>query len=147
MTEDKLDTGRSLAELSASEYLLFNSDMYKLTTQSSPDASSGRFNLSPKYNYLPPARLQVDAGPDKSPSADFSVGTELLNFQSRFEYPPQGGSVVKNTLSGKAGPFGAFYSETDQPGNQGLEQTSLGGSLAVGPVQLYGQRINQARMS
>ena len=140
MTEDKLDTGRSLAELSASEYLLFNSDMYKLTTQSSPDASSGRFNLSPKYNYLPPARLQVDAGPDKSPSADFSVGTELLNFQSRFEYPPQGGSVVKNTLSGKAGPFGAFYSETDQPGNQGLEQTSLGGSLAVGPVQLYGQR-------
>jgi hypothetical protein len=99
-------------------------------------------NLSPKDDYLPSARFEVGAGPYERPSAALSVGGKLLNFESRFEDVPtqQGGDAVTNTLSGKAGPFGAFYSETSQPGNLDFEQTKYGGSLAVGPVQLYGQR-------
>jgi hypothetical protein len=146
MPEDRLDAGGSLSELTTSEYLLLNSDKYKLTADSAVDASGrplrGGLNLSPKDDYLPSARLQVDAGPDKRPSATLSLGTKLLNFQSRFQDvpPQQGGDALTNTVSGKAGPFGAFYSETSQTGNPNFEQTGYGGSLAVGPVQLYGQR-------
>ena len=148
MPEDKWDVGGSLSELSASEYLLLNSDKYKLTADSAVD-TTGRtlrsgLNLSPQpeYDYLPSARVQVEGGLDERPSATLSVGTKLLNFESRFEDvpPQQGGDALTNTVSGKAGPFRAFYSETDQPGNRDLQQTNIGGSLAVGPVQLYGQR-------
>ena len=148
MPEDKWDTGGSLSELSASEYLLLNSDKYKLTADSAVD-TTGRtlrsgLNLSPQpeYDYLPSARLEAEGGLDERPSATLSVGTKLLNFESRFEdVPPQrGGDALTNTVSGKAGPFRAFYSETDQPGNRDLQQTNIGGSLAVGPVELYGQR-------
>ena len=146
MPEDKWDTGGSLSELSASEYLLLNSDKYKLTADFAVDtfgrALRSGLNLSPKYDYLPSARLEAKGGLDKRPSATLSVGTKLLNFESRFEdvLPQQGGKVLTNTVSGKAGPFRAFYSETDQPGNRDLQQTNIGGSLAVGPVELYGQR-------
>ena len=138
---------RSLSDLTTSEYLLLNSDKYKLTADTAFDSSGTSFraglNLSPtKDDYLPDARVQVDAGPYERPSATLSVRNKLLKFESRFEDVPtqQGGDAVTNTLSGKAGPFGAFYSETSQPGNLDFEQTKYGGSLAVGPVRLYGQR-------
>ena len=138
MPEDKWDTGGSLSELSASEYLLFNSDKYKLTADSAVD-TSGRtlrsgLNLSPQpeYDYLPSARLEAEGGLDERPSATLSVGTKLLNFESRFEdvRKEEGGKVLTNTVSANIGPASARYSETTQPGNRDLQQTNIGGSLS-----------------
>ena len=142
---------RSLSNLTTSEYLSWNSDTFRLTADTAFDSSGtslrAGLNLSPKDDSLPGARFEVGAGPYERPSAALSVGGKLLNFESRFEDVPtqQGGDAVTNTLSGKAGPFGAFYSETSQPGNLDFEQTKYGGSLAVGPVQLYGQRNQSSR--
>jgi hypothetical protein len=154
MPEDRLDAGGSLSELTTSEYLLLNSDKYKLTADSAVDASGrplrGGLNLSPKDDYLPSARVQVERRDlDERPSATLSVGTKLLNFQSRFQDvpPQQGGDALTNTVSGKAGPFGAFYSETSQPGN--LDLSRLGMAVRW-PWALYsctGSATNQARMS
>ena len=139
---------RSLSDLTASEYLLWNSDKYKLTADTASDSSGTdlraglKLSPQPKYDYLPSARFEVDAGPYERPSATLSVGAKLLNFESRLEDgdSQQGGYALTNTVSGKLGPASASYSETSQPGNLDFEQTKYGGSLAVGPVQLYGQR-------
>ena len=152
MPEDKWDVGGSLSELSASKYLLLNSDKYRLTADSAVD-TSGRtlrsgLNLSPQpeYDSLPSARLEAEGGLDKRPSATLSVGTKLLNFESRFEDvpPQQGGDALTNTVSANMGPFRAFYSEGTQSGNRDLEQTNIGGSWNVGPVELFARR-NQSR--
>jgi hypothetical protein len=163
MPEDRLDAGGSLSELTTtcaaglypSEYLLLNSDKYKLTADSAVDTSGrtlrGGLNLSPQpeYDYLPSARVQVEGGLDERPSATLSVGTKLLNFQSRFQDvpPQQGGDALTNTVSGKAGPFRAFYSETDQPGNPDLEQTNMAVRWPWALYSCTGSAINQARMS
>jgi len=148
MPEDKWDVGGSLSELSASKYLLLNSDKYRLTADSAVD-TSGRtlrsgLNLSPQpeYDSLPSARLEAEGGLDKRPSATLSVGTKLLNFESRFEDvpPQQGGDALTNTVSANMGPFRAFYSEGTQSGNRDLEQTNIGGSWNVGPVELFARR-------
>ena len=141
-------TERSLSNptLTASQYLLFYSDEYNLMSDIAADTSKntlrGGFTLAPRDDSLPSARLSAEGGVNQRPSATLSVGNQLLDFESRFEDvpPQQGGDVFTSTLSGKAGPFRAFYSEIDQPGNQGLEQTNIGGSWNVGPVQFYGQR-------
>jgi hypothetical protein len=136
---------RSLSELTTSEYLLWNSDTYRLTADTAVDSSGGSLraglNLSPKDDYLPGARVEVGAGPYERPSATLSVGAKLLNFESRLEDgdSQQGGYALTNTVSGKLGPASASYSETSQPGNLDFEQTKYGGELNLGPVQLYGQ--------
>ena len=145
-------TERSLSNptLTASQYLLFYSDEYNLMSDITADTSKntlrGGFTLAPRDDSLPSARLSAEGGVNQRPSATLSVGNQLLNFESRFEDvpPQQGGDVFTSTLSGKAGPFRAFYSEIDQPGNQGLEQTSYGGRMNIGPAELFARR-NQSR--
>ena len=145
-------TERSLSNptLTASQYLLFYSDEYNLMSDITADTSkntlSGGFTLVPRDDSLPSARLSAEGGVNQRPSATLSVGNQLLDFESRFEDvpPQQGGDVFTSTLSGKAGPFRAFYSEIDQPGNQGLEQTSYGGRMNIGPAELFARR-NQSR--
>ena len=145
-------TERSLSNptLTASQYLLLYSDEYNLMSDITADTSkntlSGGFTLVPRDDSLPSARLSAEGGVNQRPSATLSVGNQLLDFESRFEDvpPQQGGDVFTSTLSGKAGPFRAFYSETDQPGNQGLERTNIGGSWNIGPAELFARR-NQSR--
>ena len=154
MAEDEWDkkTERSLSNptLTASQYLLLYSDEYNLMSDITADTSKntlrGGFTLAPRDDSLPSARLSAEGGVNQRPSATLSVGNQLLNFESRFEDvpPQQGGDVFTSTLSGKAGPFRAFYSETDQPGNQGLERTNIGGSWNIGPAELFARR-NQSR--
>ena len=149
MAEDNWDVRekvrKSLADLTASQYLLSYSD-YNLISDIAADTSKktlrGGLTFASRDDSLPSARLSAEGGVNQRPSATLSVGNQLLNFESRFEDvpPQQGGDVFTSTLSGKAGPFRAFYSEIDQPGNQDLEQTNIGGSWNVGPVQFYGQR-------
>jgi len=141
-------TERSLSNptLTASQYLLLYSDEYNLMSDITADTSKntlrGGFTLAPRDDSLPSARLSAEGGVNQRPSATLSVGNQLLNFESRFEDvpPQQGGDVFTSTLSGKAGPFRAFYSETDQPGNQGLERTNIGGSWNIGPAELFARR-------
>jgi hypothetical protein len=141
-------TERSLSNptLTASQYLLFYSDEYNLMSDITADTSkntlSGGFTLVPRDDSLPSARLSAEGGVNQRPSATLSVGNQLLNFESRFEDvpPQQGGDVFTSTLSGKAGPFRAFYSEIGQPGNQDLEQTNIGGSWNIGPAELFARR-------
>ena len=153
MAEDNWDVRakvqKSLADLTASQYLLSYSD-YNLISDIAADTSKktlrGGLTFASRDDSLPSARLSAEGGVNQRSSATLSVGNQLLNYEGRFEDvpPQQGGDVFRSTLSGKAGPFRAFYSEIDQPGNQGLERTNIGGSWNVGPVQLYGQR-NQLR--
>jgi len=146
MPEDKWDVGGSLSELSASEYLLFNSDAFKAdlqgTASSSENAASAQFSLVPQDKDLPVSSVEIKGREAGSPSVDLSVATKLWRYGNRTVYMPEsaGGRQVTDTLSGKFGPVGAFYSEGTQPGNRDLQQTSYGGSLDAGPVQLYGQR-------
>ena len=153
MAEDNWDVRekvrKSLADLTASQYLLSYSD-YNLISDIAADTSKktlrGGFTLAPRDDSLPSARLSAEGGVNQRPSATLSlsipVGRQLIDYERRWEKESskRGGPITTDTVSGKAGPFRAFYSEIDQPGNQGLEQTNIGGSWNVGPVQFYGQR-------
>jgi len=91
-------------------------------------------NVAPTNPALPGAAVSVEAGDGKPPAATASVGNELLNYERRYE------NGVTDTVSGKAGPFSAFYSKFGQPGDQNFEQTRFGGAVGIGPAQFYGQR-------
>ena len=131
---------RSLSDaITVSEYLLWYSDAITVTGNADFHSLRGGLNLYTKPNNLPNASVQVDAGLSENPSATLSVGSKLLNFESRLERG-QDGDALTNTASGEVGPVSAFYSNTSQPDNRGFEQTKYGGGLNLGPVQLYGQR-------
>ena len=134
MPEDTSLSGRT-----ATEWLIWNSDDFLVTGNADADSSRGGVNLYTRYNYLPDASFQVDAGLSEDPSATLSVGSKLLNFESRFERA-RDGDALTNTVSGELGPVSAFYSETSQPGNLGFKQRAYGGKLDLGLGQLYGRR-------
>ena len=154
MAEDNWDVRekvrKSLADLTASQYLLSYSD-YNLISDIAADTSKktlrGGFTLAPRDDSLPSARLSAEGGVNQRPSATLSlsipVGRQLIDYERRWEKESskRGGPITTDTVSGKAGPFSAFYSETGQPGNQGLEQTSYGGRMSIGPAKLFARRI------
>jgi len=154
MAEDNWDVRakvqKSLADLTASQYLFSYSDynlMSDITADPFEKTLSGGFTLAPRDDSLPSARLSAEGGVNQRPSATLSlsipVGRQLIDYERRWEKESskRGGPITTDTVSGKAGPFRAFYSEIDQPGNQGLEQTNIGGSWNVGPAELFARRI------
>jgi len=147
----------NLTDWSASKYLILNSDAFKLMADA-PDPE-GYLNPASPYEAAltlypqdnsgrPQARISVKEEVGQNPSATLSVGNRLLNYERRFENvsSKRGGPTTTDTVSGSLGPVGAFYSETGQPGNQDFEQTSYGGRVNVGPVQLYGQRNQSSQV-
>ena len=154
MAEDNWDVRakvqKSLADLTASQYLLSYSDynlISDITADTSKNTLRGGFTFAPRDDSLPSARLSAEGGVNQRPSATLSlsipVGRQLIDYERRWEKESskRGGPITTDTVSGKAGPFSAFYSETGQPGNQGLEQTSYGGRMSIGPAKLFARRI------
>jgi hypothetical protein len=156
MAEDEWNVGGSLSDLTATEFLVFNSDAVKADLQGrlsssrdqplafdpSRNTASAQFSLVPRDKNLPVSSFEIRGGEAGPSSTDLSVSTKLLRYSNRTVYLPKGagGRQVTDTVSGKAGPFSAFYSETGQPGNQGLEQTSYGGRMNIGPAELFARR-------
>jgi len=156
MAEDEWNVGGSLSDLTATEFLVFNSDAVKADLQgrlsSSRDqplafgparnTASAQFSLVPRDKNLPVSSFEIKGGEAGPSSTDISVSTKLLRYSNRTVYLPEGagGRQVTDTVSANVGPVGASYSKTGQSGNRDFEKTSLSGSLSMGPVQLYGQR-------
>jgi hypothetical protein len=139
----------NLANLDATEWLTLYSDnrYYRLMGGSLiPDtpggASAATLALDPKHKALPDMSASLTGGGGQSPTATVFLGGKLLNYEGRFEdmSQKQGGPAVTNTVSGKAGPFSAHYSEMEQPGNQGLWKTVAGANLNIGPMRFSAQR-------
>ena len=144
LTSDNATKPRiDLSDVTASEYLLFTSDKFILRSDLAADprlrTARGGLTLAPRDESLPSARISAEGGAGQRPSATLSVGNQLLDYEGRYQSVSsgKGGPVTTDTVSGKAGPFGAFYSKSGQPDNQGLKQTNYSGSLNMGPARFF----------
>jgi len=147
MAEDNWDVRekvqKSLADLTASQYLLLYSDEYNLmsdiTANPFEKTLSGGLTLAPRDDSLPSARLSAEGGVNQRPSAALSlsipVGRQLIDYERRFEK----GSTT-DTVFGEAGPFSAFYSKINPTNNQYPQETNLGGTMNIGPAELFARR-------
>jgi hypothetical protein len=138
----------NLTKLDATEWLTLYSDDYlklmggSLTPDTPGGASAVTLAVKPRSEVLPDMSASLASGSGQSPTATVFLGGKLFNYEGRFEgmSQKQGGAAVTNTVSGKAGRFGAHYSEMEQPGNQGLRKTVAGANLNIGPAEFYAQR-------
>ena len=141
----------NLANLDATEWLTLYSDDYlklmggSLTPDTPGGASAVTLAVKPRNKALPGANISLASGGGQSPTATVFLGGKLFNYEGRFEgmSQKQGGPAVTNTVSGKAGPVAAHYSEMEQPGNQGLRKTVAGANLNIGPVGAHFSRTDQ----
>ena len=143
-TETKKKPDLSSPQMTATEFLLVNSNAYNLSGRLDPLTSPGNLSagmsLDSKNQNMPSASLSAQGGVDTPKSASLSVGYDLLRFAKRFEDRPEG-TVTTDTVEGSVGPVRGFYEQSSQPGNQDSRTTAYGADLSVGPLNFYGERI------
>tara|TARA_R110000803_G_scaffold200198_1_gene264446 strand:- start:378 stop:1418 length:1041 start_codon:yes stop_codon:yes gene_type:complete len=142
--ETKKKPDLSSPQMTATEFLLVNSNAYNLSGRLDPLTSPGNLSagmsLDSKNQNMPSAALSAQGGVDTPKSASLSVGYDLLRFAKRFEDRPEG-TVTTDTVEGSVGPVRGFYEQSSQPGNQDSRTTAYGADLSVGPLNFYGERI------
>ena len=142
----------NLANLDATEWLTLYSDDYlklmggSLIPDTPGGASAVTLAVKPRSEVLPDMSASLASGSGQSPTATVFLGGKLFNYEGRFEdmSQKQGGPAVTNTVSGKAGPVAAHYSEMEQSGDPELRKTVAGANLNIGPVGAHFSRTDQS---